>query len=135
MWSIYTLSLPNGHVYVGQSKNPLSREEFHETHPVLWVQRHGKPVAPLRVVKNNIATEKEANMEEDYVTLTLMWHLGVNMVRGGQYAFTQDDYTMAHMVSLRDAIAHTLRLNLRFVEERLRREFAPFCIQSSRAQV
>ena len=110
---IYTLRLRDGCVYVGKTKNPGARAADHAdpARAARWVTLHGGPAAPLHVVRTGL-DDTAANGEEDRVTLQLMLLLGVNAVRGGQYALHVDDYTARDVDHLAAAAAHHLNLSI-----------------------
>lgn len=124
--SIYVLPLRHGKFYVGKTSDPARRNAQHRSpsqRQCVWVNRHGPPVADLRVVSTVKA--RNGSGEEDRVTAQQLWDHGPNAARGGQLAGETDEFTLNDLRRLTSFIGHTLDKSFSTVEQRLRSQLMP----------
>jgi hypothetical protein len=87
------------------------------------VNRHGPPVADLRVVST--VEKRHGSGEEDRVTAQQLWEHGPNAARGGSLAGDTDEFTLNDLRRLTRFIGHALDKNYSAVELRLRSQLTP----------
>ena len=90
---LYVLKLEDSKLYVGQSIDPEKRIKAHfKGKGSAWTKLH-PPVEIVKQWESKFTDWKEAEMEENRITLTLMQKFGWQNVRGGFWSNTDETST------------------------------------------
>ena len=90
--SIYILKLAQDKYYVGKTKNPDSRIQYHfEGRGSAWTNKY-KPVETVEIIENC------NKFDEDKYVLIYMEKFGIDNVRGGSYSTIKLDKQQLHMI-------------------------------------
>jgi predicted GIY-YIG superfamily endonuclease len=90
---LYVLKLENSKLYIGQSIEPEKRIKAHfKGKGSAWTKLH-RPIEVIKQWESEFSDWKEAEREENRITLTLMQKFGWRNVRGGFWSNTDEKST------------------------------------------